>query len=141
MLERAREGVAVANEQGYPYWQLMGQLLPARSKAWATKGVAEATQVGVGHMRKLHHAYGASGARTGETLWLLQVVTTLLRAGMFDQGMETITQALDTIEATGERTWEAEFYRLRGELHRKMSDPDPVQTEDTLVLPLTTPVA
>jgi predicted ATPase len=37
-------------------------------------------------------------------------------AGQTDQGLATLDEALDLVHQTGERWWEAELYRLRGEL-------------------------
>ena len=39
--------------------------------------------------------------------------------GQTDQGLSTLDEALDLVHQTEERLWEAELYRLRGELLRQ----------------------
>jgi hypothetical protein len=41
-----------------------------------------------------------------------------LRSGEPERGLEVIAEGLDTIARTGERLWEAELNRLKGELMR-----------------------
>ncbi len=36
---------------------------------------------------------------------------------MVDEGLESLEEALKVVEATGERIWEPEIYRIRGEIH------------------------
>src|SRR5205085_1788475 len=42
--------------------------------------------------------------------------------GRFDEGLDVLSRALDRVDETGERYYEAELHRLRGELLLKRSD-------------------
>jgi predicted ATPase len=48
--------------------------------------------------------------------WLSLLARAYGRAGRFEEALEAVSDALATLEATDERFWEAELYRLRGEL-------------------------
>jgi class 3 adenylate cyclase/predicted ATPase len=58
------------------------------------------------------------------TFQLTLLVEGVIRAGNHAAGLEAIEEALSVIEATGERLWEAEVHRLRGELLTKRPEPD-----------------
>jgi len=57
---------------------------------------------------------------TGAELWLTNAFATLAEAygqkGQFDKGLMALDEALGFVEKHEERWWEAELYRLRGEL-------------------------
>jgi predicted ATPase len=39
-----------------------------------------------------------------------------MHAGQLDEGLRLVTEALERVQQSGEREWEAELYRLKGEL-------------------------
>jgi predicted ATPase len=49
--------------------------------------------------------------------------------GQADEGLRRLTEAFATVGNTGERWWEAELYRLTGELLRRQAVPDMPQAE------------
>jgi predicted ATPase len=58
----------------------------------------------------------ATGADLTHPLRLTRLACCLARPGRLDEGLEALTEALARIERTGERWWEAETHRLRGDL-------------------------
>jgi predicted ATPase len=44
------------------------------------------------------------------------------RAGRPEEGLATLTRAFSLLEQTNERRWEAELYRVRGDLHHMLGD-------------------
>jgi predicted ATPase len=54
------------------------------------------------------------------TMWLPNAFAFLARAygktGEFEEGLNVLAEGLAWVDSTGERPWEAELYRLRGEL-------------------------
>ena len=54
---------------------------------------------------------------------LAQLAEACGKAGRIDQGLEVIGEALDVVQEKGERWWEAEILRLRGELLLKRNPP------------------
>jgi predicted ATPase len=51
------------------------------------------------------------------------------RANQPEQGLEELTEALTIVERTGERFWEAELHRIKGELLLARSAPDRTEAE------------
>jgi len=62
-----------------------------------------------------------TGAEMWHTYNLAQLAEACVKAGRIDEGLEAIAEALDVMQQKGERWWEAEIYRLRGELLLKQN--------------------
>jgi predicted ATPase len=61
-------------------------------------------------------AYGAMGARLELPYMLAQLAETYGSLGQPAEGLARLAEALALVETSGERWWEAELYRLKGEL-------------------------
>jgi predicted ATPase len=61
-------------------------------------------------------AYESTGAAMSRPSHLLLLAKSCVSAGRLDEALPALTHALTVVEQTGERTQEAELYRLRGEL-------------------------
>jgi predicted ATPase len=55
----------------------------------------------------------------------------LARAGEAEEGLAAVAEGLEVVETTGERVYEAELYRVRGELLlvRAKAEPAPAEAE------------
>jgi predicted ATPase len=76
-------------------------------------------------LAKLHHAlelYHATGVRFTLTDLLGSLAEAYGMAGEIDKGLEFMTQALAEVERGGERYFEAELYRIKGELLLKKAE-------------------
>ena len=51
------------------------------------------------------------------------------KAERIDEGLEVIAEALDLVQEKGERWWEAEIHRLKGELLLLQDDPNTVEAQ------------
>jgi len=69
----------------------------------------------------------ATGAEMWRTYNLAQLAEACGKAGRVDEGLEVIAEALDVVQEKGERWWEAEILRLRGELLLKRNRSGPAQ--------------
>ena len=101
---------ALATEQGFPIWMALGP----RLRGWA---LAEQGAVGAGlaQMRQGLAAWQATGARVRpSSLTLLAGVYG--QAGQPEEGLHMLAEAQAVAQATGERFWEAELVRRKGEL-------------------------
>jgi predicted ATPase len=58
----------------------------------------------------------ASGVETHVPDFLASIAEIYGNCGQIQEGLQTITKALNLIKKTEERWWEAEIYRLKGEL-------------------------
>ena len=56
------------------------------------------------------------GSALGHTWFLMLLAEAHLKVGQATQGLQVIADAFERMEALGERVWEAELWRLRGEL-------------------------
>jgi class 3 adenylate cyclase/predicted ATPase len=109
--ESVDELVAVATEQGVPWWRTWGTIYRGWVKA-KNGDVAE----GISLLRSGSAAYRATGAE----LWVPAFITLLARAceiaGQVEEAVTLSDGALQTIERTGERWLEAELNRHKGQL-------------------------
>jgi predicted ATPase len=103
--------VALAWEQEFPYWLSFGLLV--RGWALAVQGQEAA---GCDQMRQDLRTLQATG-----TVCCLRFGITLLaeaygRNGEVERGLATVTEVLRTLDHPGDRLWDAELYRVKGEL-------------------------
>ena len=116
-LELADATIAISEQEGFPYYLTSAQII----RGWA---LAEIGQVEPG-LRQMRDGLAALTA-TGVGLWLTNSLATLAEAcgtaGQISEGLDALTEALDLTERDGERWWEAEIVRLRGELLLRQSD-------------------
>ena len=108
---RAEAALTLAIEQGFPYWMAGGAIL--RGWALAVQGQAEE---GISQMQQGLIAYGATGAKYCRPFWLTMLAEAYGQVGRADEGLRALDEALAHVDKTGERFWEAEIYRLQGEL-------------------------
>jgi predicted ATPase len=108
---RAEAALTLATEQGFPYWMAGGAIL--RGWALAAQGQAEE---GISQMQQGLAAYRATGAELFRPFWLALLAEGYGEAGQADQGLPLVAEALEVMDQQGERFWEAELYRLKGEL-------------------------
>jgi predicted ATPase len=109
--QRAGQLIAVAIEQGFPYWRALGQAF----RGWVAVKTGDLTE-GMSLLRNSSAAYRA----TGSEAWSPQVVALLAEAceiaGQVEEGLGLLDEALQLVEETGERWFAAELNRLKGQL-------------------------
>jgi DNA-binding winged helix-turn-helix (wHTH) protein/predicted ATPase len=107
--QRAEELIALASEQGFPYWVAQGMLVRGRAlvqSGRATEGLAQIHQIIQARREK-------DGLGRRSPLALAEVY---IAAGETEAGFRALTEACTRANSGGERYWEAEVYRLKGEL-------------------------
>ncbi|MCI0355412.1 MAG: AAA family ATPase, partial [Acidobacteria bacterium] len=77
---------------------------------------------GITQAREGLAALQASGFQVASTVFLALLAEALGRAGQIEEGLATMAEGLAFAARTGERYWEAEMYRVKGELLLKMED-------------------
>ena len=118
--------MALASEHGFPIWAANGQIL----QGWADAQRGEAT-TGIAHIRGGMAAAEATGTRVSAPLFLTLLAEALALAGKIEEGLAALDDALATAAVSGERGWDAEIHRLRGELTGHLPHPDPAKAEDS----------
>ena len=110
----ARRTIAVATEQNLPMW--VGTARSQRGWVQFERGEREAGLVeivaGLEDFRK-------TGAEINTAYFISRLVEALLAASRIDEGLERVDEALGLLETSIDRYYEAELYRLKGELRRR----------------------
>ncbi len=109
--EWAEAGITLASEHGFPVWLAQGAIL----QGWA---LAEQGQIeeGISQIRQGLATHQAVGAGILQSYFLALLAEAYRKAGQVEEGLSTLAEALAVIDKTGERFYEAELYRLKGEL-------------------------
>jgi tetratricopeptide (TPR) repeat protein len=109
--QQAEEVVSLANKHGFPLWGAWGAVL----RGWAVvrKGRGEE---GIQEIVQGLEAWCATGAQIARP-WMLTPLSDSYRGlGQTGEGLSVVAEALAGVEKTGEHQYEAELYRLKGEL-------------------------
>ncbi|TFG64959.1 MAG: adenylate/guanylate cyclase domain-containing protein [Nitrospirales bacterium] len=110
-LETAEAEITLSKEQGFPFWLNMAMML--KGGALVELGGVE---LGLEGMRQGLRNHLSLGAAISRTYWMSLLAHGLGRAGRGKEGLGVIEEALTLREESGEAWWEAELYRLRGQL-------------------------
>ncbi|HKV55454.1 MAG TPA: adenylate/guanylate cyclase domain-containing protein [Candidatus Binataceae bacterium] len=109
-LEMADAAIAMGEETSFFYVLLASRIV----KGWAIQATNPSD--GVDQIREAVKVLSESGAR----LWLSFFLATLAEAygskGSIEEGLKTVKEGLELVQQSGERWWEAELYRVQGEL-------------------------
>jgi predicted ATPase len=103
--------ITLTTQHGIELWKLSGMM--CRGWAMATQGQAKE---GIEQICHGLDAWSASGARTLLPLYLSLLAEAYMKIGQIEEGLTALEQALTRVENSGERFWEAELHRLKGEL-------------------------
>jgi predicted ATPase len=76
-------------------------------------------------MRQGLAAYQATGAEMGRPAHLALLAEACEKVGHSEEGLAVVAEALAIVDRTGERSYEAELYRLKGELILKAGPRSP----------------
>src|SRR5262249_39978535 len=109
----AEETVTLSTEQGFPFWLAGGIVL--RGVELAHQGQSE---TGIEQIRQGVAAFRATGAEIFRPYFLALLAETYGAAGQVEESLAVLTEALEAVDKTGERFYEAELWRLKGELTR-----------------------
>jgi predicted ATPase len=71
----------------------------------------------------------ATGAEIWRPYFLVLLAEAYVTAGQIEAGLGAVDEALALVRTTGERWWEAEIHRLKGEGLRRQAVPDEQQAE------------
>jgi predicted ATPase len=109
--ERAEAVITLCTKYGFPRWLAGGTML--QGWALAAQGQEEA---GMAQIRQGLAAWQAAGLRLGGPCWLYLLAEVYGNAGQVEEGLRVLDEALAAVHNSGERRWEAELFRLKGEL-------------------------
>jgi predicted ATPase len=120
--EMAEAALAISTEHGFGH--NVGQLMFSRGLALAAQGQG---QVGIAEMRQGLTTIHVTGHR--RAYWLAMLAEAHGWVGQAEVGLRLLAEALILVDTTGERLFEAEVYRIKGELLLQQASPDAPQAE------------
>jgi predicted ATPase len=109
--ERAEAAMTLATEQGFVEWLGAGSIV--RGWALAEQGQGEE---GITQMRQALAAFQAVGIEIGRAASLSWLAEAYGKEGQVEEGLTVLAEALAVVDKTRERIYEAELYRLKGQL-------------------------
>jgi class 3 adenylate cyclase/predicted ATPase len=119
----AAEG-AIARAEGFPNVLLWAQIV----RGWAVAQLGK-TDEGVDQIREAIGGLSAGPGKIWRTYFLAQLAEACGRADRISEGLAVIAEALEFIQQSGERWWEAEILRLQGELLLKQNDSNAAEAQ------------
>jgi predicted ATPase len=123
LLARAEELIALAEEQGFPFWRDCG-LIQKGSAMIELGNIAAGVALVDQGVEKLQ----AAGAEIGKTGGMAQRAFVYGKMGLVEEGLKMIAEARALVERGGERQDAAENLRIKGELLLR-AVPDEQQAE------------
>jgi predicted ATPase len=108
---RAEAAMTIAADQGFP--EQVAMVMPLRDWALAANGQGEE---GIAQSHQGLAASQATEATRDRSDRLSLLAETFAQVGQVTKGLEALAEGLATVAKSRVRWWEAELYRLRGEL-------------------------
>jgi predicted ATPase len=102
---------ALAVEQEFPYWLAAANIL----KGWVLTEQGHGEK-GIEHIRQGLATWRSIGVELGITWFHAVLVESFKKEGRIEDGMAFLSFTLETMRNNEERLYEAELYRLKGEL-------------------------
>jgi len=109
--EQAEEAVSLSTERGFELWRAMGMI----GQGWA---LAEQGMVddGIARLRAGLTALHSTGREVLMSYFLGLLAQAYAGSGKVEEGLNTLPEPQGPLDDGAERWWQAELYRLRGEL-------------------------
>jgi predicted ATPase len=121
---RAEAAMTIAIDQEFS--REFAQAMPLRGWALAVSGQGEE---GIAQLHQGLAAYGATRATRDRPYYLALLAEASGQMGQTTEGLEAVTEALATVAQSAVRWWEAELYRLRGQLLLQRTATQPEEAE------------
>lgn len=118
--ELAPEALALADELGFPFW--IGRAKFFGGWAIAVQGEQEA---GIAQMREGVDTWRRTGTEAVLPYFLGLLAEANMRAGEIEAAEAMLEEAVSVMQSNGERWWQAELYRLQGDLQLAADVRDP----------------
>jgi predicted ATPase len=109
--ERAEALITLSTEQGFPFLLAYGTIL----RGWALTAQGERAE-GIAQIHQGLVVRRALGAEVHRPYFLALLAEAYGEVGQPEEGLTVLVEALALVESTGDRHWEAELHRCKGEL-------------------------
>src|SRR5262249_39760653 len=108
--ERAEAAIRLTTDQRFPRWVAYSAIL----HGWALAHQGQA-QEGIAQINQGLRAFRATAVASNRAYFLALLAEAYRTTGEPHAGLTVLTEALTHVDTTGERWYEAEIYRLKGE--------------------------
>ena len=122
--EHAEAAIRVAKEQGFPLWLAYGSML----HGWTLVQQGQA-QARIEQIMQSSIAFRATGAELTRPYYLALLAEAYGTMGQPEAGLAVLTEALTQADKAGERWFEPELYRLKGEFLLQLSSDNQAEAE------------
>jgi class 3 adenylate cyclase/predicted ATPase len=122
--EGAKASILLAMEQGFPLFTARSAVL----HGWALVQQGQ-TEEGIEQMHQSMQAFRATGAEISRPYFLALLAEAYGIRGQPEAGLTVLTEALVLVDTTGERWYEPELHRLKGELLLQQSSDNQAEAE------------
>lgn len=109
--EQVEAALTLSTEHGFPV--LIAQATVVQGRLLADRGHVNE---GIAQLRRGLAAHRATGTVLRRRQYLALLAEAHVKGGQAEEGLSVVSEALATAEMTGEHSYEAELYRLKGEL-------------------------
>jgi class 3 adenylate cyclase/predicted ATPase len=123
--ERAEAAMTLATEHGFSFYLATGRIL----RGWALVEQGQ-TKEGIAQIRQGMAISREIRIQAHRPYHLALLAAAQGKAGRTEEGLTTVAEALDLVNKTGARYYQAELWRLRGELLLKQNDLNTAQSEN-----------
>ncbi len=114
--ERAEAAIKLAAEHGFPIWAAMGAVF----RGWALAAQGQ-TEKGIAEMHEGLAFWRAVGAEISVPYFLAFLAEAYAKGGQTGKGLSLVAEAQALVHKTQDCWWEAELYRLNGELLKQQT--------------------
>jgi class 3 adenylate cyclase/predicted ATPase len=112
--QHAEKAIAISIKHDFAFWLLTGMIL----RGWALTACNQVEE-GIAQMLQALAGYEQTGAGILRPYYLALIADVYGRIGKETEAFQRLDEAEATLKANDERWWEAELYRLKGELMLK----------------------
>jgi predicted ATPase len=123
---RAEEGLTISTEQHFSLFAACDRIL----LGWASKEQGLREQ-GIEQTAEGLQGFRATGANLTLPYYLTMVAEAHCEAGRFDEGLRAVSDAEEIMQQTGERFYEGEIHRIKGELLLKSRPGSDLEAEQS----------
>jgi predicted ATPase len=122
--EQAEAAVAITQEWKNPMWLAASKVC----RGWAQVAQGQGVE-GIVQMHQGVTDWQVLGVALLKSYWLALLAEAYGQVGKLEDGLSVMSEAMSVLNSNGERFWEAELYRLEGELLLQQSPDNAPESE------------
>jgi len=115
---------AISNAHRLALWLSVGTMM----EGWARFGLGDLDE-GIALLQEGVEGWRRTGARAGMTFFLVTLAEAYLKVGLLERGLAVLDEAQELVVRNSEYYYEAELYRVRGELRFALACQDTAGAE------------